>query len=284
MNCKRCRNSICSPDTRIICAVCDAVYHIASCSGIEPELIPAMIKNKDQFCWKCEICMNEKVPSNVDRSINKVVGSLIEKLEQKINGQISILDGEVKRCKKNISAVASSCEKEHQQLEKRCYELELQLHRPNLLISNLPKSMDMDPNEMVIKIVDHLGLQITRNQIAQCFYLNKNNDFRTILVKFSSVDVRDEVMAKYWNVKDLVLSNVCETDIRSRIYLNEHLPSKLSAMRGFCSKIKKRGVIFKFKVQVRSGTILVFEQNGSTPLEMSSISQLKEKFATQDES
>lgn len=275
MNCNKCKKSIANPDTGITCEVCDLKYHIASsCSGIPSESIPAIMEYKDQFCWKCKSCKNEKVPSNVERVINK----LIEKFETKTNNRINLLESEVKRCKKSVTSVAASCKSEHQIIDDRYYDLELQLHRPNILISNIPKTLNVDPAVAATNIAHHLGFSISQSDISQCFFLNKNKDIRTILLKFSTINLRDEIMSKYWSTKNLVLADVFETDIRARIYLNDHLPSKLAALRGLSSKLKKKGSIKKFRINLRSGSVAIFQSDDDPGTEYKTLAELKDKF------
>lgn len=219
------------------------------------------------------------MPSNLERIINKTISNLIDKFETKINSQIRLLDSEVKRCKKTVSSAVQSCNNEHKILDDKYYDLEVQLHRPNILISNIPKTLEVEPIVAASNIANHLGVQISKSDISQCFFLNKNKDNRTILLKMSTINLRDEMMAKYWSTKNLVLGDVFDTDIKARIFLNDHLPSKLAALRGLCSKLKKKGSITKFRVNIRSGSVFLFERDDDPGTEIKTIAQLKIKFS-----
>lgn len=116
--CKGCRQPVVSKESGIKCAVCETLYHIASCSRLDPDLIPIVLKTNGPFCWKCVDCLNEKVPGNIESTIKKTISSLVTSLEQKLEGQIRIVDGEVRRCKKAVASVESVCTKQHQANER----------------------------------------------------------------------------------------------------------------------------------------------------------------------
>lgn len=276
MSCVICKNPVINRESGIKCAVCEKLYHLASCSKLEPDMIPFVQKNRSQFGWKCPDCLNEKIPSNIETIIKRSIGILIDKLDEKVNNQIKLVDNEVKRCKKQISSVELSCHEEHNSLNNNLQEMELQLYRPNLLISGVPLVVSKDPFDTSLKIFQHLGFVVTKKDISQCFHMSSNKDSRDIFIKFCSINLKFDIMQKYWS-KKLALSDVFPTDLNARIYFNDHLPKRLAIMSGMCRKLRKQGQITKFLIH-KSGIIHIFEPNNNQTLEMRTIDQLKQKF------
>ncbi|KAI8115013.1 hypothetical protein CVS40_12694 [Lucilia cuprina] len=88
-----------------------------------------------------------------------------------------------------------------------------------IVINGLPKNQ---PNviNVVQNIFKHLNVHLIESDINVCFFINNGN---SVLVKLNSMFKRDAIMNNYFKTRTLKLSDVIDTDIQKRIFLNDHL-------------------------------------------------------------
>uniref|UniRef100_A0A1A9UEF2 Uncharacterized protein n=1 Tax=Glossina austeni TaxID=7395 RepID=A0A1A9UEF2_GLOAU len=101
-----------------------------------------------------------------------------------------------------------------------------------------------------------------------CTSINKKNE---ILVKLNSVAVKDLLWRNYLATCMVILSDIIGGEIRSRIYINEHLPPLCRKLNSLCKRIKKNGKINKFttfnkdlpkaSVTTNDGAVISYELN-----------------------
>uniref|UniRef100_A0A1A9VQH8 Uncharacterized protein n=1 Tax=Glossina austeni TaxID=7395 RepID=A0A1A9VQH8_GLOAU len=72
-----------------------------------------------------------------------------------------------------------------------------------------------------------------------------NND---VLVKFNSIVVRKVLWRNYLTTSKVILTDIISGEIRTRIYINEHLPPLCRKLNSLYSQMKKNGKITKLKI------------------------------------
>lgn len=69
-----------------------------------------------------------------------------------------------------------------------------------------------------------------------------------MLVKFNNVDVRDSVMREYFKTRSLKLNDIIESELDSRVFLNEHFSPATANLNFMCHKLLREKIILKYRI------------------------------------
>lgn len=257
------------------CSICDKFFHIA-CVKITKDQHAFLYKNKN-ITYKCAKCVNKKViveqdeanisGSNINPNgiiaelktqcehlkseFQKQVDDLNKKLDSFMNAtgiDWNLKIQQIEEKLKNCYAVVKQTETTHsatiEDLEIQNDILQRRLNRADIVVNGLPDGVS-DLREPVVKIASLCNIELSPNDIQHCCYFRKG---KSVLIKFNSVYVRDCIMAKYHRRGPILLCDIIDVNVRSKIYLNDHLNRAASKLTFICRRLKKCNRVRKFKL------------------------------------
>lgn len=264
--CPVCTKAVKNNQNSIGCSMCDKFFHIA-CIKVPKDQHAFLYKNHN-FLYKCAKCIEVNASSsnvdpndiiaelkiqcdNLKAEFQKQVDDLNKKLDSFINA--SNIDSNVKLQQieeklNNCYAVVKQTESTHsatiEDLELQNDILQRRLNRADIVINGLPDGVS-DLREPIVKIASLCNIDLSPIDIQHCCYFRKG---KSVLIKFNSVYVRDCLMAKYHRRGPLFLCDIFDVNVRSRIYLNDHLNRAASKLMFICRRLKKSNKVRKFKL------------------------------------
>lgn len=104
-------------------------------------------------------------------------------------------------------------------------------------VNSLDAGKQLSDVEVFLLICEKLNVCISAHMITKCYRIKKKNSF---LVKLCSSHLKESIMRTYFkNKKRLVISDVyTNTQVTSRIYLNENLTSYQFSILRHCQDLK----------------------------------------------
>lgn len=256
---------ICKKDcarSNVKCIMCSHSYHVECAPDNIPNMTVAMVEfirtSNGAIVFRCGRCIS--APStgiSDDAGVNHVAAKL-DSLEEKIEQISKLLSDNIlpqlSSIKKDIENCVSRVEKfekcTNEKMEKLMVEnnfLRKQLNRGDILISGFPSTLSM--NELynaIHKVGAVFDVDLQPNDINHCTYVRNK---KVVLVKFNSIRKRDELTAKYFKNKNLQLNQVLDTDIQSRLFINDHLTPIAANLQYICRKLQKDKKITKYYVK-----------------------------------
>lgn len=241
----------------IKCAECDSNFHTSCAAKTIPSLTEPMIdiisKSNGVIVFKCKNCLNnpKSKPSDSEISLKLTeleasIKHLSKVLSEDIIVQLKDIKSEVTNCslkaKKTEEFVTSKIKK----LEQENNSLRRQINRNDIIVYGLSGTMTAEKmHKIVFNIGKVLDVEINNNDLNVCTYIHNK---KSVLVKLNSVYKRDIVMKKYFAAKELKLCEIDEeSDIESRVYLNDNLTGVAAKLNFICRQLRKNGKITKFK-------------------------------------
>lgn len=91
--------------------------------------------------------------------------------------------------------------------------------RANIVIKGFSDGI-RNLRQYVFKIAYLCNVHIVLLDIQDVCYMDKG---KSLLVKFNSISVLDNIMASYNSVNHLFLCDIKENNVRGKVYLNDHL-------------------------------------------------------------
>lgn len=272
------RNNQCS----IGCCICDNFFHIA-CIKVTKEQHSYLYKNK-VFHYKCNECDNKKIvvkkdkiivnqgdinvsDSNIDsvdiiaelklqceklksdflkqvEDLNKKLDNFMNAANIDFNIKVQQMEDKLKNCYAVVKQAESTNTATIQDLEVQNDILQRRLNRADIVINGLPDGI-LNLREPIVKIATLCNIELSPLDIQHCCYFSNG---KSVIVKFNSVYARDCIMANYHRKGALLLSDVLDVNVRSRVYLNDHLNRAASKLMYICRRLKKFSKIKKFKL------------------------------------
>ncbi|XP_058980216.1 uncharacterized protein LOC131803151 [Musca domestica] len=142
-------------------------------------------------------------------------------------------------------------------LNQRIEKLEQKALNKNIEISNV-KNMNIEVSELVAKIVEKTGVQICNSDIERTVKIDKKNK---IIIEFSSISKKREVMKKINRHRLQVCQGVDEGGIENTIFLNDELTPHNRRLL-WMTKTRAKECKWKF-VWVRNGCIYARKNENS---------------------
>lgn len=301
--CPGCNKNVTKTSKSIACAYCAKYFHI-SCTKVTPEQHAFALKNK-VLCYICEHCSRMPKYCDIQDSLrngfSSILACLEEKLEAKFNENkrkldeqlengLKLLDerineisfhgplinaeevdqikSDTKSCFDLVNVVDKAADRRMASLERHNNILQRRMNRSNIVIVGLPKNIK-DLRQHILKICLLCKVEVSCKEIQHCTYFASG---KKVLVKFNSVQVRDEVMINYHKNRNLKLKDVIGGALQSDVYLNDHLTDSARTLIAVCRKLKEKNKIAKYtyknydvpKVRVKmmdnSEKTLIYEQ------------------------
>lgn len=138
-------------------------------------------------------------------------------------------------------------------LELEYNALYMKFNRADIVINGLPDCLKNIKNTL-IDLASFYEISVTHQDINLAFYTNNK---KSVLVKFNSISVRDDIMREYFkSIKSQPLkASDFITDQRipaklleRRIYLNDHYSPAAGKLNSICLKLRQNKAIKKFKL------------------------------------
>lgn len=98
------------------------------------------------------------------------------------------------------------------------------------------------------------------------------------MAKFVSILVKEEIMKSYLRTKNLVLSDITDVNISSRVYLNNMYPPTSQRLMAYCRKLKKSGLIKRFTINHSNGSAKLCKLDDSL-VDVSNFEELMRTFS-----
>lgn len=187
------------------------------------------------------------------RDIKKPFDDSVSKIRDEMSSCANSLKGDIDNCNTRINSVETNTAEKISVLETENNALYMKFNRPDLSINGLPDCLK-DVKNTVIDLASFYEIFVSPQDINLAFYTNNK---KSVLVKFNSVCLRDEIMREYFKsiktqplkASDFITDSRIPLNLLDRrIFLNDHYSlaaSKLSALR---LKLRQNKVISKFKI------------------------------------
>lgn len=254
--CSICFDRISGTEKGVQCKECMRRFHIL-CARSDTRTLRS--RNAEFTCNQCATSIQNKnlldsmnarlenlkdIPSKLDRIIVDYDG-----FKATVNNELIEL-----KAKQNI------IEEKHDTLSKRTSNFNKWDYKHDLLISGIPSSFRSESlTELVIKIAAINKLNITIRDLIYCMRLKNGN----VLVKFVSILVKDAIMTCYFKTKNLILSQITDLNIGSRIYLNNNYPKSSQRAMVYCRKLKKADLVKRYSINHIDGSISIVNMDDS---------------------
>lgn len=284
--CPACTKEI-SKSGSVCCSICDSWYHRKACSNLTTAAFEFLVANLNTVRWRCVSCAAFTPKTDGTQQIWEAITKLTEKVESMMQSLPGTVRTEVDKClsalQESIATQSAKCDEQHvhveekfKMLDKENHRLRHQLNRNDILVSGLP--CDAVPLNLALKIPAAVGVNVTMADINTCFWLGKAK--KTLLLKFTSQHVRDNVMSKYMKGKNLNLRQVTGADIESRVYLNDNLPPAAVKLKNTCRRMLKDKLINSYKLVPSIPAVNISYPDGTRSF--LSLDQLINSNASQD--
>lgn len=199
--------------------------------------------------------MRKQMEEQTQKCLNDfqaIVDQVVETLRVEFMGSLRKLKEEVETCKQQLLEVRNEnsilkgkvkiCSEQIKAAERQSSVTQRRLNRADILISGLPQSIH-NLREPVIKIAQICKVDLHPADIQHCCYIYGG---KTVLVKLNSVHARDAIMANYFRAHNILLKDVLNTEIQSRIYLKDHLTPAAANLINICRNLRDRKKIHKY--------------------------------------
>lgn len=163
------------------------------------------------------------------------VDAVISKIKKDFNAEISKIKSDVNHCYEYIKQIDNSNMSKLVDLEKSQNVLIKHQNRPDIIITGLPAALS-NLKDIILKIGEIYEIPVTDCDINQCIY---RKNLKEVLVKFNTIPIRDRIMKKYYETRELKLNGLIRGELVSRIFLNDHLTPMASKLTYLCRKLKK---------------------------------------------
>lgn len=230
------------------CCNCMRRYH-SSCADISTK------GTRDSVAkWTCNSCQLPLTMETMLKQQKKSIDNIPVVVKKEVEAQYSILEQKFSNLLQPVKAEVDDIKQSvvnNKNITDHLLKIEC---RKDIIVSGLPNHIT-DPKKMrdiAIKIGENYGIMIKHEEIHQCVRLKKGNK---ILIKFANIFTRDDIMNSYFKNKDLKLNQVIDTNIETRVFLNNNYPPTIQKMMLFGRKLQKLNLIKNFTMDFKTGAI-----------------------------
>lgn len=262
-SCSICFEKINATEKGISCKDCFRRFHVL-CSRSD---LRQLRSSNSEFC--CQQCASSK---KVLRQLEKLkeVPTKLDDLLKDYN-QFKI---DVQSDMKSLETSHAAMKENIRECNKRSFLLTKTNYRHDLIISGIPTSIHADNLvDMVSRIASVNNQLVTIRDLSHLTRLKNGS----ILVKFVSILVKEEIMKSYLRAKNLILSQITDINISSRVYLNNNYPPASQKIMAYCRKLKKSGLIKKSFMNHNDGTVTLTNMDNSSAV-LSSFEDLVDAY------
>lgn len=186
------------------------------------------------------------------KDLEAIVDNVMKEFRIELLDKLRIVKDEVKELKekllhvecqnKDLRGIAEDCKNQLAAAERHNSIVQRRLNRADILINGLPRSI-ADLRQPVVKIAEICNVYLNPTDIQHCCYIYGG---KSVLVKFNSIHTRDTIMANFFRLFSIRLNDVLDTDVQSRIYLNDHLTPLAYKLVNICRRLRERKAINKY--------------------------------------
>ncbi|XP_072380808.1 uncharacterized protein [Diabrotica undecimpunctata] len=135
-------------------------------------------------------------------------------------------------------------------IESKLDDIEVREKENNIIVAGVPKQVNKSPIQIMNKILRAMEVMIEERDIKECFRM-KNQDDGPILVKFSNVQLKKDVLKRIKQLKGITLNKCKLEGTERKIYLNEDLPlnKRLLFKKGYKAADCTNGIIYLKKTE-----------------------------------
>lgn len=242
-------------------------------------MLEEISKSNGWLVFRCEKCYNEPPENFLNirhikevlsrlTSLENQIHNLNEKVASDVVGQLFDIKNDIINCTTKIAKLENETNTKILMLEKENNYLHKQMNRSDKIIRGIPEFGIS--NESIISVVINIGKKYINSlddrDIQFCTFINKR---RAVLLKLNNINKRDSIMMQYraeLKNKDstyLKISDIMETDINSRIYLDDNYTPLESKLRYVCRDLKRNNVINRYKIMFKKDyQVIVFLKDG----------------------
>lgn len=251
--CDQCENEIKEEsDNYIQCDKCKKTYH-SQCSGLSRREFERLVKNKKEL-FNCQFCKEDD--NNVRQELNIIKTELrklnklekLDELTESINFMSAKFDEVFKDVAENKRKI-NEIENENKKLKTEIKSLKFSVkilneHRlkNDCVISGLKVTDEkMSAFETIAKISENIGVKIDNNTVEDAYFLknkNKNNENKTVVVKFTSKMQKDKFMSSKAKLK--------ENEDTKKIYINNFNSKETMHLYNYAKSLKSIGYQYVF--------------------------------------
>lgn len=266
--CPVCKNCIKKTEYSVACSGCVDYFHPKCINISDNEL-----RNNKALKFVCTVCKrksDQHIGQLLDEVTNKIKKQMEEQTQKCLADFQEIVDGvmgtfrvefmsslrivkeDVNACKQHIMDLERQkkiLENEVRDCKSRLRNSEIQssvmqrrLNRADIIVNGLPRSIH-HLREPIVNIAKLCKVDLNPADIQHCCYIFGG---RAVLVKFNSVHLRDTIMANYFRSNRIALKDVINTEVSSRIFLNDHLTPAASKLVNTCRKMLRSSKINKY--------------------------------------
>lgn len=227
----------------------------------------------------------KEVINELKKSFKKEIGELstsVQFLSDKVDSANNIMaeiKTELAEMKKENERLRTSnlvISKQVAELQDRIRNLEQYSRRCNIEISGIPATSNEDVKTIVEDVGAAIGMQMQQGDMAAAHRIPayRKDRIPSLVVQFSSKELRDTWLSKYKAVKTLTANQVSKHfPQQQRVYINEHLSPDNKV---FLATLKKkcRDINYAF-VWCRDGKFFIRKSEGSKVQRVHSLSELE---------
>lgn len=192
--------------------------------------------------------------------INKRMEEVVQEMRLDYDKKIKKIEEETMNCSALVKQCESRCDNAIQDIEAENDISRRRLNRANIVINGLPRGI-LDLREPITKIAALCNVELRPSDIQHCCYFNGG---KSVLLKLNSVYTRDCIMVNFNKRSSLLLCDVVGGEVRSKVYLNDHLCRATSKLLFVCRKLKRQNKVKKFKLfNADRATVELEMTNGS---------------------
>lgn len=251
------------------CSSCGIAFHVVC--GVPQEIVDILSKGVD-LSWFCNTCKENNYPKNLHETFT----AFASKISKDISKLSTKLGNDIAGCKKEIDEHKNDVAKELKRCSNSHYMSQLRANRFDIIFTGVPEEMRKKPKDLIRNICSLFNVPYSEQIITTAITLKNRKN--SLLVKFQNTFDRDMLMKEYFNRNaTLKLSEIMNTEIESRIYLEDNLPLEMSLMKMHSQRAKKGNVIQSFKVFPSKCLIECIRTDGSTT-SFHSLDELKKEL------
>lgn len=263
--CKYCKKRTLDP---VICAICEACFHLSCSSRVEtciydgkftccddPKKSEVNFRRGRKNSEKSENLLNmdeRKLREIIEESfrhflkpVEKKMGDNLSDISKSIQFMSDAFEDQKESFKKILVEI-QTLRKENVELRKRINTLEDRLERMevseranNIIISGIPKQTELSTTRITAKIFKGLKLPLTEGDVAESYRVSKNED-GPIMVKLHNLQSKRDVLKSIRLMKGLTISQCDLVGTDRKIYINEDLPYSVRDLFKKTRAIKKQ--------------------------------------------
>lgn len=247
-------SAACKRTESIICTVCNASLHyncfIKETPGMAQSVKDSLSKTKTGFIYGCKQCMTTSSMSafnNKFDALDKQLQDLTNVIKESVTSQLSEIKTDLAKSLTRSKNFEEYTDSKLANLERENNNIRKQLNRSDIIVTGIPADDPKTANlyDVAISLGKACDVNISEYDVNFCTWIKKKS---AVLIKFNSVFKRDNIMKNYRANYSLTLNQVIETDIESRIFLNDHYTPIISKLHYICRQKVKSGEVKSYRI------------------------------------